>query len=73
MRPDILFKIRTDKNLDNYIKYHSYWYRELSRNPERIIDMENDMKKEYKLTTADKIEQFGNKLKVIRTFMDVFK
>ena len=72
MRPDIVYKIRMDKNLDNYIKYHSYWYKELLRNPEKIKDMEEEMKKEYKLTTSDKIEQFGNKLQMIRTFMDIF-
>ena len=71
MRPDILFKIRSDKNLDSYIKYHSYWYKILIREPERIIELEEEMKTEYKLTTGDKIERFGNKLEMINSFINI--
>ena len=73
MRYDIIVKIRTDPNVFTYLKYHSYWYKILLRNPDSISDMINEMKKEYKLTTADKLNQINHKLKTIRTFLEVLK
>lgn len=73
MRPDILLKIRLNSNLNSYIRYHSYWYKELMRNPNNIKQMEEEMKKEYKLTTEDKISEAGKKIELIRTFLDVLK
>ena len=73
MRADVLLRIRNDINLSTYIKYHSYWYKELIRNPNRIITMEEEMKKEYKLTMGDKIARLNSKVEIIRTFLEVMK
>ncbi|MDD6879476.1 MAG: YlbE-like family protein [bacterium] len=73
MRADILLKIRSNPNLNNYIRYHSYWYKELMRYPDKIKQMEMEMKKEYKLTTEDKISKAGEKIELIRTFLEVLK
>ena len=71
MRTDILIRIRTNPNLDNYIKYHSYWYKELFRNPSSISKMDEEMKKEYKLTVGDKINRINDNMSLVRTFLDV--
>ena len=73
MRSDVLLKIRNDPNLSTYLKYHSYWYKELLINPSSIFQMEQEMKKEFKLTLADKINTMTEKVQMLRTFMDVFK
>ena len=73
MRSDVLLKIRNDPNLSIYLKYHSYWYKELLINPSSIVQMEQEMKKEFKLTLADKINTMTEKVQMLRTFMDVFK
>lgn len=73
MRTDILIKIRSNPNLNNYIKYHSYWYKFLIRNPNSILKMEEEMKKEYKLTVSDKINNVNNKMEMVRTFLEAFK
>lgn len=73
MRSDILLKIRNDPRLENYLKYNSYWYKELLINPDSIRNMESEMKKEYKLTLSDKINNMTQKVEMIRSFMDVFK
>ena len=73
MRYDILMMIRNDINIFTYLKYHSYWYKLLLRNPDSISSMISEMKKEYKLTTADKLSNMNNKLKTIRTFLEVLK
>ena len=73
MRTDILIKIRNNPNLYTYIKYHSYWYKELMRNPNSLSVMETEMKKEYKLTTGDKINKLNERMQMIRTFFDVLR
>ena len=73
MRYDILLRIRTDPNIFSYLKYHSYWYKSLIRNPDSINIMISEMKKEYKLTAADKLSDMNDKLKTIRTFLEVLK
>jgi len=73
VRSDILLKIRNDPRLENYLKYNSYWYKELLINPDSIRNMESEMKKEYKLTVSDKINNMTQKVEMIRSFMDVFK
>jgi len=73
VRSDILLKIRNDPRLENYLNYNSYWYKELLINPDSIRNMESEMKKEYKLTLSDKINNMTQKVEMIRSFMDVFK
>lgn len=73
MRLDTLFLIRRDGNLYNYLKYHSHWYKILKRNPLAIKEMEQEMKKEYKLTTTDKLTDLTSKIQMVRTFLDVLK
>lgn len=71
MRSDILIKIRSDPNLYNYLKYNSYWYKELIRNPESIIRMEEAMKKDYKLTAADKLNEINKKMNTLKMFLEI--
>ena len=73
MRTDILIKIRNNPYLYSYIKYHSYWYKRLIRNPNSLSIMEDEMKKEYKLTAGDKISRMNEKVQMIRTFLDVLR
>ncbi len=73
MKLDTLFAIRQDKNLYTYLKYHSHWYKVLKRNPLALKEMEQEMKKEYKLTTTDKISDLASKLQMVRTFLDVLR
>jgi len=70
---DLVYLIRNNPPLNHYLKYHSYWYKELIRNPSSISVMENEMKKEYKLTTGDKIAKMGERMQMIRTFLEVLR
>ena len=45
----------------------------LNRNPKLIKNMENEMKKEYKLTIEDKINNFSEKLDLVSTFFNMMK
>lgn len=73
MRVDILFKLRGNPHLYRYLSENSYWYKYLNRDPSSIYLMEEEMKKQYKLTTADKINNLGSKLSLIRSFMELMK
>lgn len=73
MRLDLVNHIRNNPPLYHYLKYHSYWYKELIRNPLSVKDLEGEMKKEYKLTAEDKINKISNQINLIASFLDVIK
>ena len=67
------FKIKNNPMLQKYIRENSYWYKNLNRNPDLIEVLTDEMKEKYKLTTADKINNLGQKLELISTFINVLK
>ena len=73
MNLESIVKIKNDTLLQKYIREHSYWYKILNRNPSMIDYLIEEMKKDYKLTTEDKINEISNKLDVIKAFMNAFK
>ena len=73
MNLENIVKIKNDAILQKYIRENSYWYKILNRNPNFMPYLIDEMKKNYKLTTADKINELSNKLDLIRTFMNAFK
>lgn len=73
MKIDIQFKIKNNPMLQKYIRENSYWYKNLNRNPDLINILIDEMKEKYKLTTADKINDLGQKLDLISTFINVLK
>jgi lipopolysaccharide biosynthesis regulator YciM len=60
MNLETQFKIKSNPLLQKYIRENSYWYKILNRNPEYINKMIEDMKKAYKLTFEDKIDDLIN-------------
>lgn len=73
MKLDTLYKIKQNSNLYLYLKYHSYWYKILNRDPLLLNEMEAEMKKEFKLTPTDKINSFSQKIELFRTFLDILQ
>ena len=73
MNLDTQFKIRSNPMLQRYIRENSYWYKILNRNPQLLNRMNDDMKKAYKLTFEDKIDDINNKMNLVRAFMDTLK
>ena len=59
--------------LNQYLKYNSYWYKELIRNPSSIKKLEQEMKKEYKLTAEDKITKLSDRMNMILSFLEIMK
>lgn len=73
MNLDIQYRLKNNYLLQKYIREHSFYYKLLNRNPELIKNMENEMKKEYKLTIEDKINNFSEKLDLVSTFFNMMK
>lgn len=73
MQLNLINYIRKNPPLYHYLKYHSYWYKELNRNPSVIKELEQEMKKEYKLTAEDKINKINERMGLIASFLDVLR
>lgn len=56
------FTIKNNEKYFTYLRTHSYWYKELNRNPKKINEFIEEVKDTYKLRTTDKVE------KAIETF-----
>ncbi len=68
---DIFFKIKQNPLLYEYLKYHSYWYEIILNNESSIDNMIDEMKKELKLTAADKLDDLKNKIELISSFLSI--
>ena len=68
---EVIFIIKQDEKLYEYLKYHSYWYNILICDPDKLKDMVKEMKKEYKETFEDKLNDLNNKMKYLNTFIDL--
>ncbi|MBR4671930.1 MAG: hypothetical protein IKO78_01850 [Bacilli bacterium] len=68
---ETMARIKQDQILYNYLKYHSYWYTRILLNENSIKEMINEMKKEYKLTTEDKLKDLNNKLELVSSLLEV--
>ena len=70
---EVQFYIRNNPNIYRYLRENSYWYKYLNRNPYMIKELEEEMKKNYKLTTKDKVEKFSDNLSMISKFLEAFR
>ena len=73
MNLECIMRIKNDAMIQKYIRENSYWYKLLNRNPKLMPYLVEEMKKEYKLTPSDKINEISNKLDLVRAFMNAFK
>ena len=73
MTLDLIYRIRSNRELHRYLRENSYWYKLLNRNPNLINKMNDDMKKAYRLTIEDKIDDLNDKVNLIKSFMDLVK
>lgn len=69
---ETIFKIKQNQMLYHYLKYHSYWYKRIFRDPTNVDQMINEMKEEYKLTPQDKIETICKKMNMVSSLLEVF-
>ena len=59
--------------LKKYLREHSYYYKLLNRDSSLIKELINNMEKEYKLTSKDKIDRVVDNLNMLNSFIDIIK
>ncbi len=59
--------------LKKYLREHSEYYKKIIRHPEFIEELNELMRKEYKLTIPDKLEKLKNDISLFSSVMDVIK
>ena len=69
----IQLMLDNDLLLKRYLREHSFYYKNLNRNPIFINEIVEMMRKEYHLTLPDKLDKIKNNISMINTFMDVLK
>ena len=73
MNIELQFKMRSNPIYYKYLHENSYWYKILNRDPQMINKMTEEMKKAYKLTIEDKIDDLNSKMNIVKAFMDTLK
>jgi hypothetical protein len=73
MNLDIQFKINNNYYMKKFIRENSSWYKILNREPERFVDFVEDMKTKYRLRTTDKINDFADKLEMVKNIINVLR
>ena len=63
----------SNNNYKTYLRYNSYWYKILGREPNKIDDFIKEYKERNKLRVTDKIESAVDKLSLISKFMEVLR
>lgn len=69
MDPSVLQYLEKNESLLFFVRYHPIWYRYLSRDPDRIQELEKEAKKFYGKTFSQRIEQFGNNIQMLSMMM----
>lgn len=72
MNDETRFKIKSPI-LRQFLKENSYYYQYLYRDRQFVYKLEKMAKEYYHVRVVDKIEQLGNKIQMIQTFLDVMK
>ena len=73
MNVEIQYRLRSNPNDIKYLREKSYWYKFLNRNKNYFKQFEEEMKKEYKLTSEDKINKMANSIHMLSKFIDILQ
>ncbi len=71
MSIDVQFMLRKNPNYIKYLRENSYWYKILTRNPLSFKSFEEEVKKNYKLRTVDKISDAIKMVNMIQSIMNM--
>ena len=71
MHIDIQYRIANNHNYKRFLEENSYWYKYLNRNRLYFKDFDNSMKKQYKLTTEDRIDKMREGIDTISKIMEI--
>ncbi|MDM5189643.1 YlbE-like family protein [Bacillus sp. DX4.1] len=73
MRAELVEFLKSNEDLERYIREQPYWYRKLSRNPKEKDAFELAALQHFKKTIPDKVAKFQNQLSVASIMIDMFQ
>lgn len=65
--------IKSNPLVYKYLRENSSWYKYLNRDSNNLKLLEEQMKKDYKLSSVDKLKNISDKIETISNFLDVLK
>ena len=66
-------KLLQDKQMAEYLKQNSDWFKYLNRDPENYTEFTSQMKEKYKTRTTDKVQSFIDNVDMINSVLNVLK
>lgn len=72
MNKEILNKIYNTREYLEYLRYHPKWYYYLDSDPNNFKVFESVVKKEYKITSYDKLERVKGKINFFTSMINYF-
>ena len=73
MRHEVQLYINQHPEIKQFIRNNPMWYRYLSRNPESVIQLEQEVKHFYGKTFPQKIERFQSNLNMAMMLLDMIR
>lgn len=73
MHVKVQFMLEANPYLKKYLRDHSWFYKDIIRNPLMINEIEGLMKREYKLSFPDKLEKIKDNIAMFNNFMEIIK
>jgi len=73
MTLDVQFKLKSNPLFIKYLHENSYWYKLLNRDPEMFDEFINEVKKNYKLRTSDRINEALNTFEMLSSIFSSLK
>ena len=67
----VQYLLNNNPYLKKYLREHSFYYKEIIRNPNFVNELLNLMKKEYKLTISQKLDKIKQDISVINSVMEI--
>ena len=73
MTLEVQFKLKSNPLFIKYLHENSYWYKILNREPNMFNEFVNEVKKNYKLRTSDKINEAINTFEMLTSIFGALK
>ena len=73
MTLEVQFKLKSNPLFIKYLHENSYWYKILNREPDMFNEFVNEVKKNYKLRTTDRINEALNTFEMITSIFSALK
>lgn len=71
MQPGLYQYLQSRPELLRFVRLNPHWYRELTRNPNAIYDLERESKFFYGKTVPQRIEKVSNQIQMVSMLMQM--